>query len=182
MHPAIRRQLSRRGGFTVIEGTVAAALLCLVIVGTVVLFTSTCRLWRVGSSGTDANTYGSLAMRRLVTEIQEGRSAYVSGSRLVVRFPYYDSVSGSYQKDSPGATVSYYLSGETGTELPEANGSNYLWKETAGSRTRLARCARSFEFAVTSDELVTLRIWGADTEGARINPDLIRQSVRLRNY
>jgi hypothetical protein len=181
MHPTGRRKLGR-SGFTLIEGMVACTLLSLVIIGTIILFTSTCRLWRVGTSGTDANSYGSLAMRRVITEVQEGQSASIEGSRLVVVFPYYDSASGSYQKTAVGDTIEYYLSGDSGTESPVVNGDNCLWKEVNGSRSRVARRIKSFQPSVPSDEIVSVLIKGADTENALTDPDLIRQSVRLRNY
>lgn len=181
MDPAKRRKLGR-SGFTLIEGMVACTLLSLVIVGTIVLLTSTCRLWRVGTSGTDANSYGSLAMRRLVAEVREGKSAGIEGSRLVIVFPYYDSVSGFYEKTVVGDTIEYYLSGDSGTEQPVVDGSNCLWKEVNGNRTRLGRKITSFQFSIAGDKLVSLLIRGADTENALTDPDLIRQSVRLRNY
>lgn len=176
------RRISRQGGFTLIEGMVAATLLCLVLIATIALFTSMCRLWRVGSSGTSANSYGSLAMRKLVTEIQEGQGASIQSGRLVIQYPYYDAGSGAYQKAVAGSTVAYYLSGDNGTEAPSADGSNSLWRESNGSRTRLARHLKSFQFSMTGDKLVSIIIRGADIEGVRMDPDLIRQSVRLRNY
>jgi len=175
------RRISERSGFTLIEVMVASALLCLVIVATVALFTSMSRLWRVGTSGTDANMYGSLAMRKLVTEVQEGQTASSSGSHLLIQFPYYDTASGSYQKSIPGLLIEYYLSGDSGTESPTVNGDNCLWKLVGGTRTRIAKDLRSFEFSVESQKQVRLRIKGADSEGAHIDPDLIQQSVTLRN-
>jgi len=170
-----------RGGFTILEVMVASALLCLVILGTVALFTSTSRLWRIGMSGTSANSSGSLAMRKLVTEVEEGQSASASGNHLLIQYPYYDLASGSYQKTVTGELVEYYLSGDTGAEGPVTGGTNCLWKVVGGNRTRLARNLRSFEFTVSSQKLVRLCIKGAETEGVGIDPDLIQQSVMLRN-
>lgn len=120
-------------------------------------------------------------MRRLSTEVQEGQTASASGSHLLIQFPYYDTGSGSYQKTVPGELVEYYLSGDTGLETPVAEGENCLWKLVGGSRTRIARNLKSFEFTVSSQRLVSLCIKGSDSEGASIDPDLIQQSVTLRN-
>lgn len=173
--------MRRRDGFSLIEVMVASGLLVIVLVGTVALFASTSRLWRIGTSGTTANMYGSLAMRKIVTEMQEGQSAYVENGHLFVQFPYYDSYSGSYQRTATGDLVEYYLSGDNGTESPVQNGDNTLWKRVDGSPTRLASNLRSFEFSVTEATMVRLAIRGVESENAGIDPDLIQQSVSLRN-
>lgn len=120
-------------------------------------------------------------MRRLSTEVQEGQSASASGSHLRIQYPYYDTASGNYQKTVTGELVEYYLSGDTGMEAPVADGENCLWRLVGGSRTRIARNLKSFEFTVSSQRLVRLCIKGSDSEGAHIDPDLIQQSVTLRN-
>lgn len=181
MHSKPTRLIRERGGFTMVEVMIACLLLFLVILATVALFGSTCRLWRVGTSATNANTYGSLAMRRLVTEVQEGQAASASGTHLRIQYPYYDAASGSYHKSVPGEVVDYYLSGDTGTEAPDLDAENSMWKLVGGNRTRIARNLRSFEFIITSQRLVRLCIKGSDSEGAHIDPDLIQQSVTLRN-
>lgn len=168
-------------GYSLVEVIVATGLLCLVILGTVTLFSSTCRLWRVGTSGTSANMYGSLAMRKLVTEVQEGRIAYAVGDHLFVQFPYYDSSSGTYQRNVNGPLVEYYLSGETGTEAPSADGENVLWKKVGTDQTRMIAHLHRFEFDLQSSTLVQLKIWGLQSENASINPDLVQQRVSLRN-
>lgn len=179
------RFVSRRrqqGGFTLVEVIVSAGLLCLVLVGTVVLFTSTCRLWRVGTSGTSANIYGSLAMRKIVTDIQEGQSAYAEGNRLCVQYPYYDTGSGIYDRNTQGDLAEFYLSGDNGTETPSSNGDNTLWKQVGDTRTRVAAHIHNFEFDLAGSTLLRLRVWGWQSENASINPDLVQQSVSLRNH
>ena len=175
------RRISERSGFTLIEVMVASTLLCLVIIATVALFTSMSRLWRVGASGTSANMYASLAMRKLVSDMQEGQSASASGSHLFVQFPYYDTTSGSYHRNLPGELAEYYLSGRNGTEAPVANGNNCLWKQVSGNRVRLAKDLLSFGFDIQTSKSVRVSIKGADSEGVRVDPDLIQQSVTLRN-
>ncbi|MBP6965273.1 MAG: prepilin-type N-terminal cleavage/methylation domain-containing protein [Armatimonadetes bacterium] len=173
--------IRRRGGFSLIEVIVASGLLVMVLVGTVALFGSTSRLWRIGTSGTTANMYGSLAMRKIATEMQEGQSAYEQNGHLFVQFPRFDSYTGSYQRTVAGDLVEYYLSGDNGTESPVENGDNTLWKRVDGSRTRLASHLRSFEFSLSGTTMVRLAMRGVESENVGINPDLIQQSVSLRN-
>ena len=164
-----------------VEVVIAAGLLCLVLIGTVMLFNSTCRLWRIGTSGTSANMYASLAMRKIVTDIQEGQIASANGTHLIIQFPYYNTVTGAYQRNVTGQLVEYYLSGETGTEMPVEGGSNCLWRQVGGSRVRMAKELESFDFRIETSKLVRLSIKGSDSEGVQIDPDLIQQSVTLRN-
>lgn len=115
---------SKRNGMTMLEVLIAAGLLSLALITTLGLLSTTLSLWMKGSSGTGANMYASLAMRRLVLDIQEGSSAQIVNGNLVVSFPYYSTTTGQYIKGLSGVTATYYLSGPTGTETS----GTYLWK------------------------------------------------------
>jgi len=134
-------------------------------------------LWMKGSSGTGANMYASLAMRRLVLDIQEGSSAQVVNGNLVVNFPYYSVATGQYIKGLSGVTATYYISGPTGSE----SSGTYLWKQVGTEKTRLARNVESMVVSVTANKLVRITITGRDQEGGAVSPNLLQQSVKLRN-
>jgi len=171
------RRLTGRRGVTIIEAVIAAGLLSLVLVVTLSLLANMLGLWSKGASGTSANSHASLAMRKLVLDIEEGKSAQVNGSQLVVSFPYYDASAGMYMKALPGDTATYYLSGETGDEPT----GDYLWKVVGSTKTRLAKNVESLSFVVTNARLVRINLTGRDVEGGAISPNLVQQSVKLRN-
>jgi len=172
-----KRVLHKRDGMTMLELLIAAGLLGLALIATLSLLATTLNIWSKGSSGTGANLYASLAMRRLVQDIQEGRSADVINDKLVVSFPYYNSSTGQYVRGLAGATATYYLSGPTGSE----GSGTYLWKQVGTTRTRLARNVESMVVTVTSAKLVRLTLTGRDQEGGAVSPNLLQQSVKLRN-
>lgn len=169
--------IRNRRGTTLIETIIAAGLLAVVLLATLLLLITMLNIWSKGASGTSANSYASLAMRKLVLEIEEGKSATVTNGQLVVVFPYYDSSTGDYVKTLPGVTATYYLSGETGNEST----GTYLWKSVGVTKTRLARNIESISFSVTSSKLVRITLTGTDQEGGAISPNLMQQSVKLRN-
>ncbi len=173
----IQHKFMGRRGVTLIEALIGAGLLSLALVGTLSLLTSMLGLWAKGASGTSANSYASLAMRKLVLDVQEGKSAQVNEGKLVVAFPYYDTASGAYVRALPGDTATYYLSGETGDETQ----GHCLWKAVGLAKTRLAKNIESLSFTVTTDKLVRINLVGVDKEGGAISPNLVQQSVKLRN-
>ena len=169
--------LKNRKGMTLIEVIIGAVLLSVVLLGTISIQIGMLNVWQKGASGTNANTYASIAMRRLVLNIEEGSSASVSGDDLVVSFPYLDTSTDDYVRTSPGVTATYYLSGETGTE---ASG-QYLWKSVGGNNTLLAKNVESIVYTVVSTKLVRITLTGMDQEGGAITPKLVQMSVKLRN-
>lgn len=173
--------LRTRKGITIIETVISVGLLTLVLACTIAILTTMLGLWSKGASGTSANSYASLAMRKLVQQIEEGQSASVVNDQLVVTFPYYDSVADRYQRTSPGDTVTFYISGETGGEST----GTYLWKSKGIAKTRLARNVMKDDslplFTVTNGNLVHINFKGWDQEGGCISPNLVQQSVKLRN-
>lgn len=173
----MKGRLLRRKGMTMIEVIIGAVLLSMVLICTLLLLSTMASLWCKGASGTGANSYASLAMRKLVLDVEHGRSAYVSGSQLVVTFPYYNPSTGDYEKTVPGVTAAYYLSGATGSEA----GGTFLWKSIGAGKTRLAKNVESLSFTVTGSGLIRITLTGRDVEGGAVSPNLIQQSVRLRN-
>ena len=172
--------IRNRKGTTLVETIIAAGLLSLVLVGVVFVMSTMLRIWAKGASGTSANTYASLAMRKLVLEIEEGKVASVVGGRLVVDFPYYDSGTDDYVRTVPGVTATYYRSGPTGTET--SGELTYLWKSVDTTRTRLAKSIESISFIVPPPgKMVRITLTGTDREGGAISPNLVQQSVKLRN-
>ena len=169
--------IKNQNGVTLIEVLVASALLLVVMLGTLTLLSSTLDLWSKGASGAGANNYACIASKKLVMEIEEGKSASVVNGSLEVVFPYYDSVTGNYVRTATGSTVTYYLSGTSGTELS----GTYLWKSVGGTKTRLARSVQSVTFSVTNGTLVRITLIGQDEAGGAISPNMVQQSVRLRN-
>lgn len=173
--------LKDRRGISVLELVIASTILCLVLVTTLAIFTTMARSWTKGSSGTNANMYASIAMRKLVLDMEEGKSAVAStdGSRLTVTFPYRASSTSDYTRDRDGQVVTYYLSGETGLE----SSGTYLWKMIGTNRSRLARNVelQSLAFSVTNKKLVRITLVGYDQEGGAYSPNLIQQSLKLRN-
>ena len=178
---AAQRRLTTRRGFTIIEVMIAAGLLSLALLGTLALLVNMLNIWCKGASGTSANSYASIAMRKLVTEIEEGMSATAGsdGQTLTVTFPYRASSTSDYNRAQTGVVVTYYLSGATGSE----SSGTYLWKSVGATKTRLARNVeiQSLTFSVTSGKLVRITLVGYDREGGAYSPNLIQQSVKLRN-
>lgn len=171
--------LRNNKGFTLVETTIAAGLLSLVLIGTMLLLVTMLTIWSQGASGTSANTYACLAMRKLTLDIEEGKSASVVSGRLVVAFPHYDSSTGTYTKTQTGATAVYYLSGPTGTET--SGSLTYLWKSSGGVRRKLASNVAEASFTVTNGVLVRINLKGVDPEQGSITPNYLQQSVKLRN-
>ncbi|HUV04888.1 MAG TPA: hypothetical protein VMX94_07245 [Armatimonadota bacterium] len=181
--------LKGQKGFTIIEAVISAALLCMVLVGTLILLVSMLNMWARGASGTSANTYAGLAMRKLVLEIEEGTSAEaldmatdpdtgtVYGTQLQVTFPYYSTSLGAYVRTQPGSTAIYYLSGTTGSESTGTD----LWRSVGGTKTKLAKNVESITFVVTNGRLVRINLTGRDVAGGCISPNFLQQSVKLRN-
>lgn len=169
-----------------LETMISVGILSLVLIVILALFTTMLRIWASGSSGVSSNTYASLAMRKLVLEMQEGRSASIlnGGEKLVVVFPYRSSSNSDYNKKVTGDTVTFYLSGDTGSESTGTN----LWKLVGTTKTKLAKNITAITepstipmFAVENGKMVRIAIRGADPTGNAINPNEIRQSVKLRN-
>jgi prepilin-type N-terminal cleavage/methylation domain-containing protein len=169
--------LKNRKGMTLVEVVISAVLLSLVLLGAVTIQIGMLNVWQKGASGTNANTYASIAMRRLVLDIEEGSSASASGSNLVIAFPYYDTSTGDYVRTSPGVTRTYYLSGENGTE-PSGQ---YLWRSDGTTNTLLAKNVDSIVYGIVSSKLVQITLTGTDQEGGAITPKLVQMSVKLRN-
>jgi len=162
---------------TLIEVVVVTVLLSVVLVATISIQVGMLNVWQKGASGTNANSYAAIAMREMVLEIEEGRSASVSNGNLVVSFPHLDTSSGDYVRTQPGITATYYISGEAGTESTGQN----LWKSVDGTRTLLAKNVESVVFTVVSGKLVRITLTGTDQEGGAISPKMVQMSVKLRN-
>lgn len=169
--------LKNRKGTTLFEVVIAATLLSLVLFGTISIQVGMLNVWQKGASGTNANTYAGIAMRRMVLEIEEGGSASLSGDDLVIAFPYLDPSTGDYVRTQPGVTATYYLSGVNGTE----SDGEYLWKIVGTTKTLLAKNVESVVFTVVSTKLVQIKLTGKDQEGGAITPKLVQMSVKLRN-
>ena len=169
--------LRNRKGMTMVEVLISAGLLSVVLIGTLVLLSSTLSIWAKGASGTSANSHASLATRRLVTEIEEGKAATVASGKLTVVFPYFDTGTGDYDRAQTGITVNYYLSGTTGSEST----GTYLWKSVSTTKTRLATNVESLTFSVTNGKLVRITLTGCDQEGGAISPKTEQISIVLRN-
>lgn len=169
--------LRNRKGMTLLEVIVVATLLSIVLVSTISIQVGMLNVWQKGASGTNAASYASIAMRRLVLEIEEGASASLSGDDLVVSFPYLDTSTGDYDRSQTGVTVTYYVSGESGTETTGQN----LWKSVNGNRTMLAKNVESVVYSVVSTKLVRITLIGTDQEGGAIAPKMVQMSVKLRN-
>ena len=181
--------IKTQSGFTIIEAVISASLLCLALVGTLILLTTMLNMWAKGASGTSANSYAGIAMRKLVLDVEEGKSAEMldtetdpdtgtlCGRRLRITFPYYSATLGGYVKTQTGVTATYYLSGPTGDE----SSGTYLWKSVSTTKTKLARNVQSLTFVVTDGTLVRINLTGRDTEGGCISPNFLQQSVKLRN-
>ena len=172
--------LNNRRGTTLIETMVAVSLLSMVLLGTVSLLNNMLNIWAKGSSGTTANQTASIAISKMVLEVEEGKSASVLSDKLVVVFPYYNTSTGDYDRSVTGKTVTYYLSGETGSESTGTN----LWKSvTSGAKTRLARHVDEASFFTMSggNRAVQIQLRGIDQEGGCISPKTVRVTVKLRN-
>lgn len=166
--------LKKRSGTTLIEVLIAGVLLSMALICTLVILNTTLNIWAKGASGTSANAYACLATRKLVSEIEEGQKASVVGGNLVVVFPYYNAATGDYVKTAAGNTVTYYLSGKE------------LWKSVGGVNTRLARNVQSVSYTImppppAEGKLVRITLIGEDAAGGAIAPNMVQQSVKLRN-
>lgn len=183
----VAKFIRKQHGLTLVEVVIAAGLLSIAIAGSVVILISTLGMWSKGVSGTSANTYASIAMRKLVLDIEEGSGAVALstvtdpdtgvtyGTRLQVTFPYFTGT--YYSRTQTGSVATYYLSGPNGTEQT----GTYLWKVVGSSRTRLAKNVQEVRFFVTNGVLVRINLTGRDVEGTAISPNYLQQSVRLRN-
>lgn len=171
------RVLKNRNGMTLVEVCICAVLLSIVLLGTISIQIGMLRVWQKGASGTNANAYASIAMRRLVLEIEEGNSASLSSGQLVIAFPYLDPSTGDYVRTQTGVTATYYLSGATGSEQSGKN----LWKSVGTTKTLLASNVDSLVFTVSSPKLIRITLTGWDQEGGAITPKTVQMSVKLRN-
>ena len=162
---------------TLVETLIAMGLLTMVLIGSLTLLTTMMSIWAKGAGGTSANSISSLATRKLILEIEEGRSASVVNGKLTVVFPYYDSGSGDYDRTQPGATKVYYLSGATGSEST----GDSLWRSVGTLKTRLSEHVESVSFTVQNEKLVRLTLTGVDREGGSISPKTEQVSIKLRN-
>ena len=171
--------IRNRHGTTLIEMIIAVTLLSFVLICTLSMMGSALRMWAMGASGTGANSYSCLAARKLVLDIEEGKSASVvyDGNGLQVVFPYYNPSTGDYDRTAAGVTATYYLSGSTGAE----SSGTYLWKSAGGNKTRLAKNVQSTTFTVTNGNLIRFAITGIDQAGGAVSPNLVQQSIKLRN-
>jgi type II secretory pathway pseudopilin PulG len=172
-------------GFTILETVFAATLMLVLITVMLSLFTSILNYWTTGSSGTNANSAAALAMRAIVLDIMEGRSATAptNGSTLTVSFPYLASSTSDYNKAQPGAVATYYFSGPTGVETTGTL--TYLWKSVGSAKTLLGRDVMPMDsqtpvFQVVNNKVI-LHFKGQCQEGAAVSPNEIEQSVKLRN-
>ncbi|MGB9587974.1 MAG: prepilin-type N-terminal cleavage/methylation domain-containing protein, partial [Armatimonadota bacterium] len=71
----VAKIIKKQHGLTLVEVVIAAGLLSIAVMGSVMILVSTLGMWSKGVSGTSANTYASIAMRKLVLDIEEGTSA-----------------------------------------------------------------------------------------------------------
>lgn len=168
---------AKNKGFTLLEVILVMAILLIFLIGSVMVLFSMQQMWASGSSGASSNMYASVAMNRLVMEIQEGNSASVVNGRLVVVFPYKDPSTGDYDRTRTGVTCQFYLSGRTGSE----SDGTYLWKSSPSGKVRIGNNIETFNCTVPSPKLVYITIVGRDDIGGATNPNMIYQSVKLRN-
>jgi hypothetical protein len=142
------------------------------------LLIGTLTMWAKGSRGTTANQYACIALNKMTAEIEEGRSASIVDGKLVVVFPFYNSSTGDYDRNTAGNVISYYLSGDTGTE---STGSN-LWKSVEnGAKTRLCKHIEKTEFNTDNPRTVQMTLKGVDREGGQVQPTTVRVTIKLRN-
>ena len=180
-------RLRANRGFTLIETMVAVTLLSAALIVMMSLMVTMLNMWRSGSGGASANSNTAIAVRKLVLDIEEGRSAalldtyteddQIYGSRLQVSFPHYNTSSDSYVRTVAGSTVIYYLSGQTGTE---ATGDR-LWRYDGSSRRLLAKNVDALRFTLLNGKLVGINLKGKDPEAAAVSPNFLQVKVRLRN-
>ena len=173
----IKSKIKGRKGVTIIEVVIAGGLLSMVIVVMMMLLTTMISLWTKGASGTSSNSHASIAMRKLVLDIEEGKSAMIVAGKLAVTFPTYNSSTKTYSRGTTGVTAIYYLSGQSGSEST----GTYLWKSDGTNKKCLSKNIESVGFTVTSGKLVGIRLIGRDVEGGAVSPNLIQQSIKLRN-
>lgn len=170
--------IKSKRGFTLLETMITVGLLSIVLIGSIGLLTTMLKLWSQGSSGTSSNMYASIAARRLVRDIEEGRSATLVNGKLVVKFPYQTSANSDYSATVNGNSYTFYLSGITGTE---ATGT-YLWKlRNADHRYLIGKNIKSLTVTLPSTKLVRFTLVGSDVVGGAVNPNTIQISVLLRN-
>ncbi|MDO8683439.1 MAG: hypothetical protein Q7N50_08160 [Armatimonadota bacterium] len=172
------RLIHNRKGMTLLELTVVCSLMVGVMIATLAIFIGTLDYWCEGVSANAADTGAVLATQKLVRDIQEGSSASLSGSNLVVSVPAYDSVNDYYDRTTTAHTTTYYLSGTTGTELS----GNNLWKElSSGGRTLMMRGVTNVSYTVQDSQYVTITLTSGSEEGARAGTTTVTTAVQLRN-
>lgn len=171
------RALKNRRGTTLLELVVVVGLLSMALLATMSLLSTSLKMWSQGSSGTSSNMYAGLAARRLAKEIEEGRSAAIVNGKLAVTFAYQVSAGSDYDTSKTGAVWTYYLSGSTGNEASGAS----LWKSSTSGKVRLGKNIDSLTFSVVSGKLVRFTLVGRDDVGGAIRPNMVQQSVKLRN-
>ena len=177
-----------QSGFSLIETMVAVSLLTVTMIIMITIMVSMLNMWKNGAGGTSANSNTALATRKLVLDIEEGKSAVMLntfvaddgntyGNRLQVTFPYYDTTTSSYIKTQNGKIITYYLSGSNGTEST----GTYLWKTDGTLKSKLSKNIDTIRFKVTNGNLVGINLKGKDPENGAINPSFLQQSIKLRN-
>jgi hypothetical protein len=178
--------LKSNKGFTLLEMVIAVASMLMAMTVMFSMFAGIIRYWTLGFSATCANSDAAIAMRALVADMQEGSSAVISngGNTLTVTFSYRPNSNSDYTRGQPGDVATYYFSGPTGQET--TGSMTYLWKSVGATRTLLGKNVMPVDastpvFSITTTRLVQINFKGQEQEGAVVSPNLIQQSVRLRN-
>ncbi|MHB1458358.1 MAG: PulJ/GspJ family protein [Armatimonadota bacterium] len=173
------RSLKNERGVTLLEMMVAVGLLSIVFLGSMSLLSTMLKLWSQGSSGTSSNMYTSVAARRIVRDIQEGRSATIVNGNLVVKFPFQATINSDYSAPNNGNIYTFYLSGPTGVETT----GTYLWKKRNSDRLYLiGKNIIKLTVTLPNTKLVMFTIEGNDIIGGVTDQkSTIHTSVVLRN-
>jgi len=126
-----RRSPARHGGFTLFEALLTAALLSIVSIGVVGLYTASLKMYTRGQREATARDKAALALERMMPEIQEAYNVdYPGPSLIVMTLPQRDS-DGRYHMDpSTGALLSgkqviFYQADQSGAF---GTTGTYIWR------------------------------------------------------
>ncbi len=141
----IRRSSAGHGGFTLLESLLTAALLAVISMGVVGLYTASLKMYARGQREATARDKAALALERMMPEIQEAYNVDYPGPSLIVITLPERGTDGRYYMDSStgallsGKQVAFYQSNQSGAFGVTGT---YIWRAERDSPTA-AWAARS---------------------------------------
>ncbi len=176
--------MKRRAGFTLVEVTIAAGILLMVLTGATLLMSTAARGLDRTSALLDADRAASQAVQHMMLDLEEAKQVTVlSSTSMRVYFPQVDS-SGRYIRSALDTvnTIDYFL----GTaNLTASSTGTYLVRSPAGGTARAICSGVTFvQFTSTNPSSVDIQLRTQRTTPLyqSVERDMIHRAIFLRNY